>query len=226
MTLRWPIGILLCACVSASGAVRAQTNPPPQTPQPAPAGPEQPSAGEQPAPAVQQNSDANATQAPVAVEPTASGPDTAAAATSQPPVPAPEGAKAEAEQGEAEKAKLPWSASLIWRQGYVVAGLDRTAYQSFNPTYTWTFLALLGYRFDKDTTLSLIQPATIELTDSASTNTRQELWFLDTILDLSHTFYEMEPVKDDQTLKLGAGVGVSLPLSKASQAESMIFAPR
>jgi hypothetical protein len=120
---------------------------------------------------------------------------------------------------------VPWSAALVWRQGYVVAGLDRSVGQSFNPTYQWTFLGLLGYHLDKDTAIGLIQPATVELTDSNTTNTRQEFWMLDTILDLSHTFYEYQPVAD-QTLKLSGGVGALLPLSKTSQAESMIFAPR
>lgn len=262
MRLRWPIGMLLCACAVAPGTVRAQTNPPAQAPEAAAAAPPavpaaptvaapatpdatavpeaapkpaeasatpqaaQSSAAAQPAPAAQPSSDANATQAPVTTPPATSGPEAAATATTQPPVPATEGAPAETEHAEGEKPTLPWSAALIWRQGYVIAGLAPNAYRTFNPTYTWTFIGLAGYRFDKDTSFSVFQPAVVELTDSATTNTRQELWFLDTILDLSHTFYEMEPVKDAQTLKLGAGVGASLPLSKASQAEGMIFAPR
>src|SRR5436190_14574869 len=242
MRLRWPIGILLCACAVAPGAVRAQTNPPtqPEAAPPAPpavpaaaptaaapatpdatAVPEaapksadtsatpqaaQPAAAAQRAPAEQSSSDANATQAPVTTPPATSGPAAVATETTQPPVPATEGAAAETEHAEGEKPTLPWSAALIWRQGYVIAGLAPNAYQTFNPTYTWTFIGLAGYRFDKDTSFSVFQPAVVELTDSATTSTRQELWFLDTILDLSHTFYEMEPVKDAQTLKLGAGV--------------------
>jgi hypothetical protein len=222
----------------AAPAVPTASAAPPGTAQDttaAPASPSEPAAADttaaphaaQPAPAAQPSSDADATQTPVTTPPPPTGLEGAAAETAQPPAPTSEGgAAAEAGYAGGGNALLPWSAALIWRQGYVVAGLDRNAYQSFNPTYTWTFLAFGVYRFDKKTSLSLIQPATVELTDSATTSTRQELWFLDTILELSHTFYEMEPVKDAQTLKLSAGAGASLPLSKASQAEGMIFAPR
>jgi hypothetical protein len=186
-----------------------------------------PAAQQQPAgaPVAQASSDNGAAQPPVTPAPPPSSPQTTSESTAQPPVPATEGTATEGAQAEAEKPTLPWSAALIWRQGYVVAGFDRGVGQSFNPTYTWTFLGLFGYRFDKNTSLSVFQPVTIELTDSQTTNTRQELWVLDTILDLSHTFYEMQPVTD-QTFKFSAGVGGLLPLSKTSQAESMYFAPR
>src|SRR5262249_30086363 len=109
-----------------------------------------------PATAAQPGAEGGAQQTPAVTSPPApSGPATTATITAQPPVPATEGAASESEKAADEKPTLPWSAALIWRQGYVVAGFDRGTGQTFNPTYTWTFIALLGYELDKDTSLSL-----------------------------------------------------------------------
>lgn len=126
---------------------------------------------------------------------------------------------------EAEKPWLPWMAAFSWSQGYTAAGFFKRSNQTHNPTYAWSFLLTAGYNFDKDTALSANQYSVIELTDSETTNTRQELVLYDTTLDLSHKFvtYHVDP---DQDLALTGGGGLVLPTSKTSRAASLILGTR
>jgi hypothetical protein len=125
---------------------------------------------------------------------------------------------------EAEKPQLPWMGSFSWTQGYTAAGLAPGSTQTFNPTYAWAFLLTAGYNFDKATALIVNQYAVLELTDSDTTNTRQELALYDTTADVSHKLhYELNP---HQELALVGALGLGFPTSKTSQAASLILTTR
>lgn len=119
-----------------------------------------------------------------------------------------------------EQNQVPWTASLLWDHGYGAAGLLRSTGLSYNPTYSWDLLASVGYKFDRDLTLSLSQPMSIEWTDSDSTNTRQEFLFSDTYLSLGYTFLRSEP-QPGHAVQLTFAPRILLPTSKASQAGTM-----
>ena len=148
MRLRWPIRMLLCACAFAPASVRAQTNPAAQAPETAPGAAARPHRRRRlrrtrhrsrPPPNQRRPpARAGATSAPrrEAAQPGAEGtqaapPHDAARHRAdpkphrrrgQPPVPATEGASNRNRASETRNRRLPWSATLIWRQGYVVAG--------------------------------------------------------------------------------------------------------
>jgi hypothetical protein len=129
----------------------------------------------------------------------------------------------EAEQEEWESGP-PWRAMLTWGQSYTAAGVAPAAYPTFDPTYAWSFLLALGYQFDKRNEISLTQVAAIELTDSNSTNTRQEFLLLDTLAEYAHNLsYELDA---DQSLALTGGAGLVFPTSKSSQAATLILGTR
>lgn len=128
-------------------------------------------------------------------------------------------------EAEEDKPFVPWMASLMWSNGYTVAGLSRSSTLTFNPTYAWAFLLTAGYNFDKRTSLVLNQYAVLELTDSDTTTTRQELFLYDTALDASHKFIMLEP-SPEQEFVLSAGGGVLFPTSKTSRAASLILGTR
>jgi hypothetical protein len=176
---------------------------PPQEEEPAP--PAEPS-GEAPAPPPTE-------VAPPLAEPAAA---TAATASASPP--------AEVEEDEDETG-LPWLASLSWGHAYNAAGISRSAYQTFNPAYAWSFNGILGYRFDERTSIALSQGLAIELTDSDTTNTRQEPWLLDTAIDAERELIEHE-FDADHTLGATGALGILLPTSKPSRAATMLFAGR
>ncbi|MFI5305801.1 MAG: hypothetical protein ACHQ53_00535 [Polyangiales bacterium] len=123
-----------------------------------------------------------------------------------------------------EKPWAPWSATFAWTQYYAAAGLSESAYTTFNPTYSWTFLLTGSYNFDKHTSLSLTQLGTVELTDSDTTAKRQQFLLYDTYLDATHTI----PIKIDSKhgYLLNGLAGLLLPTSKASQAANMILGAR
>lgn len=125
---------------------------------------------------------------------------------------------------EEEESPLPWSASIEWGQSYNANGLMRDSQRSFDPQYVWDFLLALGYRLDPLTKLALRQPLTVELTDSDSTASRQELWMLDTTLDLTRQLWKVKPV--GQAWVVSGGVGLVLPISPASQAANVILGTR
>jgi hypothetical protein len=125
---------------------------------------------------------------------------------------------------EEEKPWAPWSAMFGWTQYYAAAGLSQSAYTTWNPTYSWTFLLTGSYNFDKHTSLALTQLGTVELTDSDTTAKRQQFLLYDTYLDATHTI----PVKIDSKhgYLLNGLAGLLLPTSKASQAANMILGAR
>jgi hypothetical protein len=145
-------------------------------------------------------------------------------ATAAVPTEAKQTASADEAESEPEKPTVPWSASFSWTQAYTAAGLAQGGQQTWNPTYAWYFTLALGYELAKDTVLSAVQPATIELTDSDTTHTRQELWFFDTTVDLSHKLhYELDSKR--ALLFMGAA-GVILPTAKDSRAAAMVVGPK
>jgi hypothetical protein len=152
---------------------------------------------------------------PAEVAPPIAQPETAASAmtSSSPP----------AEVEEEPESTVPFIASLSWSQAYNAAGLVRSAYQTFNPQYAWTFNGKLGYRFDERTSVALSQALAIELTDSDTTNTRQEPWLLDTAIDGQRELVEYE-LDAEHTLGANGTLGVLLPTSPPSQASTMLFA--
>jgi hypothetical protein len=160
--------------------------------------------------------------------------------TTAPPVPAPASAVPAAQaasatgpedvasesgpESVAEEQLPPWSANLIWSQAYVAAGFAPSAYPTFNPTYSWSFILALAYQFDKANAVSLTQISAIELTDSDSTNTRQEFQLFDTLAEYAHKFsYELDT---ERAFALTGGAGLVFPLSKTSQAATMILGTR
>ncbi len=113
---------------------------------------------------------------------------------------------------------------MSWLHAYTAAGFGRGNQRTFNPTYAWYLTLLLGYKLSKSTALSVTLPATIELTDSDTTTTNQELWFFDTTVDLNHSFdYEIDSKRG---LLFTGTLGAVLPTSKDSRAATMIFGPR
>lgn len=120
---------------------------------------------------------------------------------------------------------LDWTAGLLWDHGYGAAGLLRDTGQTFNPTYSWDLIASVGYNFNRDTTLSLIQPMTFELTDSDTTNSRQQFLLDDTGIDLAHTFLRLTP-HEGQDLKVSLSGRLLLPTSLASRAATMMLGTR
>jgi len=133
--------------------------------------------------------------------------------------------EAPTEASEDDDEELVWSASLEWGQSYNAGSLSRGDELTNNPEYVWDFIATLGYKLDERTALSLRQPLTIELTDSDITNSRQELWVLDTTLDATRQLWLYEPAPKGE-LALSAGLGLVFPLSPRSQAANMILGTR
>jgi hypothetical protein len=118
----------------------------------------------------------------------------------------------------------PWTAAFSWSQGYAAAGLSRGSYQTFDPTYSFSFLLTVGYNFDQDTALTLNQYAVVELTDSDTTTSRQQFQLWDTSADLSHK--RAYTLDSNQHLTLAGSVGLVFPTSKASQAATLILGTR
>jgi hypothetical protein len=185
---------------------------PPDAPVAAPVAP--PEEEEQPP---SEPSGEEASPPPTAVAPPLAEPEAATAATAS--------ASPPAEVEEDDESSLPWMASLSWSHAYNTAGLSRSAYQTFNPQYAWSFNAMLGYRFDDRTSIALSQGLAIELTDSDTTNTRQEPWLLDTAIDGERELIEHE-LDADHTLGATGSLGILLPTSKPSRAATMLFAGR
>jgi hypothetical protein len=124
-----------------------------------------------------------------------------------------------------DRAPLAWHASLLWDHSYNSAGLFRAAGQTFNPTYAWDIRLSGGYNFSRDTQLAVLLPISLELTDSDSTSTRQQVILGDVGIDLMHTFLRLSP-REGQDLKLSAGGRLLLPTSLASQAATTVVATR
>jgi len=123
------------------------------------------------------------------------------------------------EAGEAPA--VPWSVGLTWAQGYNAAGFDKGGEQTFNPEYAWGFSLDAGWTFTEiDLSVEASQGLDVELTDSDSTVTRQELQLTDTALTVAKAF-KLE-LNDDTKLGITPSLTVGLPVSKASQAASVI----
>jgi hypothetical protein len=131
----------------------------------------------------------------------------------------------ESDIDKSDRAPLPWHASMLWDQGFGTAGLYKPAGQTYDPTFVWDFQFSAGINFNADTTFSVIQPMTVELTDSNSTTHRQQLLLDDTGLDLAHTFLRASP-REGQALKLGVAGRILLPTSLASRAATMVVGTR
>jgi len=73
----------------------------------------------------------------------------------------------------------------------------------------------------------LRQPLTVELTDSDVTSTRQELWVLDTAVDLTRKLW-MLPADEHhgQGMGLSATAGLVFPIAPSSQAAQLILGTR
>jgi len=228
-----------CACLLASallwlgaGAGRAQIAPP----LPAPPAESSPSAPPEAAPSAPEQPETSAQGAAAADMGPAPEPAPTLAPAEVPPrvVPSTEAAKkntasgAVVDSGEEEEEEenpwAPWSAIFGWTQYYTAAGLSQRAYLTFDPTYSWNFFLAAGYNFSKQTSLSLTQLATVELTDSDTTAKRQQFLLYDTYLDASHKI----PIKIDKKhgYVLSGLAGVLLPTSKASQAANMVLGAR
>jgi hypothetical protein len=130
------------------------------------------------------------------------------------------------EASDDEKEELPWSARVEWGQSYNAGGLTRGGEQTNNPEYVWDFLVALGYKLDKLTRLSLRQPLSVELTDSDTTNTRQELWLLDTTLDATRDLWLHKLKQGGGAFALVGGLGLVFPVSPSSQAAHLILGTR
>jgi hypothetical protein len=153
-----------------------------------------------------------------AVEPARAAAELVVAAPSQ--TPAPPGVLAHPEERGGSDGE-PWSLSLSWDQGYNAAGFDQGGEQSFNPEYAWGFRLGFGWDFeDSDFVFSWSQGLAVELTDSDSTVTRQELLLTDMTLGLAHPF-EFE-LADDRRWTLSPRIALLAPISKASQAADVI----
>jgi hypothetical protein len=239
MKLRVPARALawLAAALVASAAAAQPSAPPaadapppaavppaaPVEPIAAPAGDtDQPPAQPEPEPKPEPEPTPPATPPPVAppAAPSPTAVDTAARAASATGTERP----ITEEEEEWKRGAPAWRAMLTWGQSYTAAGVAPSAYPTFNPTYAWSFLLALGYDFDEANALSLTQIAALELTDSETTNTRQEFLLLDTLAEYAHKFDVA--LDGDQSLALIGGAGVVLPTSKSSRAATMILGTR
>jgi len=199
----------------ASPLQETSSTPQQDTSQPSPVPPKE----DEPPPPAQPTGEAPAPP-PTEVAPPIAESDAATAATASASPPA----EVEDEQDEDETG-LPWLASLSWGQAYNAAGVSRSAYQTFNPGYAWSFNGIIGYRFDERTSLALSQGLAIELTDSDTTNTRQEPWLLDTAIDAERELIDHD-LDADHALGATGAIGILLPTSKPSRAATMLFAGR
>ncbi len=205
--------LLLVLLLSATATAQPVPEPAPEgEPEPAPPPAEQAAPAERP----------DATDAPA---PRGEAADVLVVAapseTPQPPGVGPEEQPEEAGEGES----LPWGFSLSWEQGYNAAGFHQGGQQSFNPEYAWAFGAAFRWNFeDSDFIFRWSQGLSLELTDSDSTVSRQQVLLGDSQLLLSHPF-EFE-LADDRSWSLDPSVGLFAPVSKASQAADIIVATR
>ena len=122
------------------------------------------------------------------------------------------------------KSAPPWLARITWDQTYNTAGFTRGDEPTFNPEYAWLFLVEAGYKPDALTRLYVRQDMSVELTDSDSTNTGQEVLFADTIAEVWRTFVDEK--LGAQSVIFAGRLGAALPLSKASQAGEVIATSR
>ena len=127
---------------------------------------------------------------------------------------------------EDDSSSLPWrSTSLTFSQSLNVNAFDQSAQLSYNPTYSWTFIADLHWYLAKKTHLNLDQRMYFEWTDSDSTLYAQRVMLSDTVFGIDTELYSVSfPELGD--LAFNGGFHLIAPTSLASRAATMTIGGR
>ena len=115
---------------------------------------------------------------------------------------------------------LPWALPINFTQNLSVWTLSRSAGQTYNPTYSWSFSIIPRWNFESGISVGVRQNLDIEWTDSDITTNNRQLWWGDTQLDVTYTL----PWKPLGTLIIPSFL-LSAPTSFISRAAERYIGP-
>lgn len=128
---------------------------------------------------------------------------------------------------EDDSSKLRWrGTSLAFSQSLNLNAFAKGAQNSYNPTYSWTFILLPRWYLTKTTFLNIDQRLYLELTDSDSTLFARRAMLSDTVVGADTVFLDEELQGGASQLTLAGGAHLIAPTSIASRADTMVVGAR
>lgn len=128
---------------------------------------------------------------------------------------------------EDDSSRLPWRGTILaFAQSLNVHAFAKGAQQSYNPSYSWTFILLPRWYFTKTTFFNIDQRMYLELTDSDSTLYARRTMLSDTVLGVDTVLLDEELQGGASEVTLAGGLHLVAPTSIASRADTMVIGAR